>query len=116
MKKSIILAIALLPLVGCNVGNPGHGEKVGQVAKITDEGVLCTTTTVLITGKFGGGELKVTVPNYEKELQTQVRHFQDTQEQVKVHYHADLFRSACSNETDNIMMDSIESHPEGAAK
>lgn len=108
--------IALLVLTGCSVGNPGHGEKVGQIARVVDEGVFCTTTTVLVTGKFGGGELKVTVPKWDAELKQKVLDFQNSQAQVKVTYHGELFKSPCSNETDNQMLDTIEAHPEGAAK
>jgi len=114
--RTLILSVMLLGLSGCNVGNPGHGEKVGQIARVVDEGVLCTTTTVLVTGKFGGGELKVTVPTWNTALKSQVLAFQDSQAQVKVTYHGELFKSICSNETENQMLDSIEAHPEGAAK
>jgi hypothetical protein len=113
LKYGILL---VLLLTGCNVGNPGNGEKIGQIARIVDEGIFCKTTTVLVTGKFGGGELKVTVPNENVALKELVLHFQDTQEQVKVRYHGELFKGACSNETENQMMDSIERHSEGAAK
>ena len=113
MKKYVILVC--LTLAGCSVGNPGTGEKIGQIARVVDEGVFWKTTTVLVTGKFGGGELKVTVPSGDPTLKAQVLHYQDTQEQVKVHYHGELFKSLASNETDNHMLDSIEPHPEGAA-
>jgi hypothetical protein len=114
MKYGILATFLIV--AGCSMGNPGSGEKVGQIAKITNEGVFCTTMTVLVTGKFGGGELYVTVDNRLPELQAQVRHFQDTQEQVEVKYHSSLFMGPCSNETENVMMDSITAHPEGAAK
>lgn len=113
--KIVVLLIAALFLASCQFGNPGNGEKVGQVAKVTSEGLMCKTLTVLVTGKYGGGELHVTVPTENDALANLVRHFQDTQEQVKVKYHSEWIKSACSNETSNVMMDDIEGHPEGAA-
>ena len=97
-------------------GNPGHGDKIGQVASMTDEGVICTTKTLLVTGKYGGGELKVTVPESRPDLIAEVNKLHDEQVQVKVHFHTNLVAFSCSNDTGNRFLDAIEAHPEGAAK
>lgn len=114
MKLRVLsMAVLAVALAGCSIANPGSGTKVGQVAKVIDEGLICKTTSVLITGKFGGGELRVTA---RPALREKVLHFQDTQEQVEVHYHTSFIRSQCDNDTENNILDSVEAHPEGAAK
>lgn len=113
----VFSAIVLVALSSCSVGNPTQNAvKVGQISRVADEGIICKTTTVLITGKFGGGELTVTVPEYNTELLNKIHHYNDTQEQVKITYHASLLKTSCSNETSNRFLDSIDVHPEGAAK
>lgn len=114
--KVLFVLVAVIIMAGCTIANPGNGSKVGQIARITHEGIMCTTTTVLITGKFGGGELHVTIPAGNSDLETKTQKFQDTQEQVEVKYHTDFVKSVCSNDTNNNMMDDIQAHPLGAAQ
>lgn len=113
MERLSILMVVLLVvlLASCRLANPESGDKIGQIAKVQDEGLICNTTSVLITGKYGGGELQLTVPN---TLFAQVKHFNETQEFVKVTFHTDLFASVCSNDTNNRFLDSVEAHPVGA--
>lgn len=110
MKNILIIAVVAV-LAGCSMANPESGDKVGQIAKVQSEGLMCKTTGILVTGKFGGGELKMTVPN---SLIAQVKHFNETQEFVKVVYHTDFIASTCSNDTGNTFLDSVEAHPAGA--
>jgi hypothetical protein len=116
MSELIIGLLIFLALSSCNFANPQNGDKIGQVTRVSKDGIFCKTDTVHITGKYGGGELKVTVPENNLELLTKVRHFNDTQEQVKIWYHSDFIKSSCSNHTDNAFLDGIEAHPEGAPK
>jgi hypothetical protein len=116
MSELVATLIAALLLSSCSIHSPQEGDKIGQVAKVYQGGVLCKTTSVLVTGKFGGGELKVTVPSSNRELLSKVKKFNETQEQVKIGYHVDFISSRCSNDTGNAFLDSIEAHPEGAAK
>lgn len=110
----LLSAIVLCFLTAFTGGTPTqNATKVGQIARVADEGILCKTTTVLITGKFGGGELTVTVPKNNKQLLDQIHHYNDTQEQIKITYQADLIEFSCSNETSNRMLDSVEPHPDG---
>jgi hypothetical protein len=111
LKLTSFFAFAVIALSGCSIANPGSGEKVGQITRVVDEGLACTTHTVVITGKFGGSELKLTAPNH---LLADVRKYQDSQEMVKVQFHTSFIASACSNDTDNVFMDSIAPHKEGS--
>lgn len=108
--RNVLISMFVVLLAGCQLANPGTGTKVGQVARVNNEGLFCTTSTVLITGKFGGGELTVTVPAWNQELMTKVIQYQDTQEMVEIKYHTDFVKSMCSNETSNRMLDSIAPH------
>jgi hypothetical protein len=112
--KSVLLMISVVGILsGCTIANPESGEKIGQIAKVQTEGLVCKTTGILVTGKFGGGELKLTVPNH---LVADVQRFNDTQEFVKITYHTEWIASACSNDTHNRFLDSVTVHPQGAAK
>lgn len=110
-EQKLSLLLSVLVLSGCNIANPENGAKIGQIAKVQTEGVFCKTTGILVTGKFGGGELKLTVP---WQLVEQVKRFNETQEFVKVTYHTDFIKSLCSNDTDNRFLDNVEAHPQGA--
>lgn len=107
----VILVVLLMTV---RVANPTDGDKIGQISKIQIEGLLCKTTGILVTGKYGGGELKLTIPSYDHALLEKVRHLNDTQEFVKISYHTDFIRTACSNSSHNTFLDSVESHPQGA--
>jgi hypothetical protein len=109
--RTIMLMCCIAALASCTIANPESGDKIGQIAKVQVEGVICDTTGILVTGKFGGGELKLTVP---LALVEQVKHFNETQEFVKITYHTDFIRSACSNDTGNTFLDSVTAHPAGA--
>lgn len=108
----LLALFAVLLLTACNLANPERGDKIGQIAKVIDaEGLVCKTASILVTGKFGGGELRLTVlPN----LIRVVKQYNDTQEFVRVTYHANFISSSCSNDTDNKFLDTVEPHPEGA--
>lgn len=111
MKHLIWLATIVVCLSGCDFATPSSGDKVGQIAKVQVAGVICKTNEVLVTGKFGGGELKLTVPDH---LLPQVKAANESQAFVKVNYHVNMVNSICNNETHNAWLDSVELHPAGA--
>lgn len=98
-------------LASCSIHSPNAGDKVGQVAKVQDAGYLCTTTEVLITGKFGGGELHLTVP---VNLRDEVKKANESQAFVKVNYHTEMINFRCRNATDNQWLDSVVPQTQGA--
>lgn len=110
MRYIIVLFVALV-LGGCDIVTPTDGDKIGQIAKVQRAGVLCKTNEVLLTGKFGGGELKLTVPD---SLLDQVRAANESQAFVKVRYHTEFINWTCRNETSNTWLDAVELHPQGA--
>lgn len=112
----MIYVAIIVCLTACNWTTPGQGDKVGQIAKINTSGWICTTTDILVTGKFGGGELRGTVPASNPDLMAKVKKFNDSQEQVVVKYHTSMVSTRCNNDTGNIFIDDVEAHPEGAAK
>ena len=107
----IVLVMVALALSGCGLANPTSGDKIGQIAKVQDAGLFCKTHEILVTGKFGGGELKMTVPN---ALLPQVKAANESQEFVKITYHTDFVNSLCNNKTENTWLDSVTPHPQGA--
>lgn len=111
LKIAFAGVFAIAALAGCSVEHPGSGEKIGQITRVVDEGLVCTTHTVVITGKFGGSELKLTAP---ERLMADVRKYQNSQEMVKIQFHTNFIASTCSNDTNNVFMDSIMPHQEGS--
>ena len=107
---SFVLA-AFLCGCGCGVATPATGDKIGQIAKVQSAGLLCKTTEILVTGKFGGGELQLTVPD---RLLKEVKAANESQGFMKIMYHTELLNWTCSNETGNQWLDSVEPHAEGA--
>ena len=117
MKQLFLLPLLVALLPGCECNNsPGPGDKVGQIAKIQTQGLVCKTPVILVTGKYGGGELYAAID--DSEILKQARHYNDTQEQVKVYYHADWIASSCSvgDHAGTTFVDKIEPWSEGAAK
>ena len=110
--KSLSVALVALLLTACNINtSPGDGDKIGQIAKVQRVGMLCKTDEILVTGKFGGGELHLTVPS---SLLDAVHAANESQAFVKIRYHTDFMDSLCSNETGNKWLDSVEVHAAGA--
>jgi hypothetical protein len=113
----ILATIVFMPGCECN-GSPGPGDKVGQIAKIQTQGLVCKVPVILVTGKFGGGELHAAIRENDAELLKQAHHYNDTQEQVKVFYHAEWIAGLCEvgDYADTTFVDKIEPWSEGAAK
>jgi hypothetical protein len=118
MKKLFLLPllVAILPGCSCN-SSPGPGDKVGQIAKIQTQGLVCKTPVILVTGKFGGGELHAAIRESDTKLLELAHHYNDTQEQVKVFYHAEWIASVCEvgDHAGTTFVDRIEPWSTGAA-
>jgi hypothetical protein len=98
--------LLLLPLLtGCLVmfPNPGDGEKVGTIIKLSHEGVLCKTGEGQLirggmangSGAFGVTPFDFTVPD---SLWPQAEQAFTSQREVRIRYHA-AWGWACSSET-----------------
>ncbi len=121
MNKILILAAATLALTACSVDtSPGKGDKVGQIAKFQEKGLLgaCQTPVILVTGKFGGGELLAAIRTENTELVKKAKHYNDTQEQVKVFYEDEFMEGWCDkgDYSGNTFVLDIVAWPEGAAE
>jgi len=109
MPVVVITLLIIIALSLCNYGNPTRGAtKVGMIINVRTEGTFCKTETAIVAGKFGGAEMRVTVP---ANLHAEVHRFLETQEMVKITYHTDMIRSQCSNNSGNNFLDKIEKHP-----
>lgn len=119
VNRILILATAALALTACTVNtSPGEGDKVGQIAKYQEKGLLpaCKVPVILVTGKFGGGELLAAIRRENKELIAKAKHFNDTQEQVKVFYEAEFVEGFCDigDGAGTTFVTDIISWPEGS--
>ena len=111
MKEILLWIGAALLLASCGWHSPNEGDKVGQIAKVQRAGMICTTTEILVTGKYGGGELHLTVPD---KLLEEVKTANASQAFVKVAYHTELVNWTCRNATSNQWLDSVEPQTQGA--
>jgi len=102
-RLSMLLAVVALTSAACTTPNPGDGEKVGTIVKLSHEGIICTTGEgQLIRGGMAGGSgafgvvpFDFTVP---APLWAQAESAFDRQIEVKIHYHS-AWSLACSSET-----------------
>ncbi len=100
-KVPLVVLIALL--VGCNFPNPGKGEKVGTIIKLSHEGIMCTTGEgQLIRGGManGSGSFGVTPFDFtvSDELWPKAESAFNAQRPVRIHYEAH-WGWGCSSET-----------------
>lgn len=109
--KFFFYLFLLSVVVGCGFHSPNTGDKIGQIAKVQRAGLMCTTTEVLVTGKFGGGELHLTVPD---ALLDQVKAANNSQSFVKVNYHTEWVNWTCKNATANQWLDAVTAQVQGA--
>lgn len=105
------LVVAFMGACTCNT-QPGTGEKIGQVVKLSKVGIRCQTWEgQLIRGGMNGGSGSFgTVPfdfTIERESDAAlVQHFMETQTEIRLRYRTDFLRSACASESDNHFFES----------
>lgn len=104
------VAMLLLVVVGgCwTFPNPGDGEKVGTIIKLSHEGILCKTGEgQLIRGGManGSGAFGVTPFDFtvSDELWARADSFFESQTEVRIHYHSS-WSWACSSETGHYLV------------
>jgi hypothetical protein len=95
MKKNILIfGLALTTLMGCGVNNnPGAGEKIGQIVKVSKTGIFNETYECeLVRGGFqngggvNGGSFHFTIPKGNNELVDLASKLMESQKEVLVYY------------------------------
>ena len=117
MRRLLMVSttFTLLVLGGCgiNATDPGEGEKVGQVIKLTNQGVFSTTWEAELirgglsngSGGFGVKPFDFTVPN---KLAEKVREYMENQTEVKIKYHSSGIYNLFSTDSGGHYLVSIE--------
>lgn len=112
----IVLVLAVFISVGCNVNlSPGTGEKIGQVVKLSQQGLFCKTWEgQLIRGGMSGGSgafgtvpFDFTIENDEMAKKTQ--EFMQNQTEVVIKYRMEGLYAWCRSESWGHFLTSIES-------
>lgn len=114
MKKVLaILAIALLG--GCSTNcSPGHGTKVGQVVKVSKEGIFCDTYEAqLIRGGMTDGSGSIGVVPFEFTIVSsadveRVIDAMESRSEVVITYHTELLSSPCRTSSGNNYLTDIQ--------
>jgi hypothetical protein len=107
--------ILALSFVGCGVNtSPGNGEKIGQIVKISKQGMMSHTWEAQLirggmnggSGSFGTVPFDFTIENdADAEKATQ---FMQNQTEVVIHYRMEGIYSSFRTESDGHFLVSIE--------
>ena len=97
----MILFLVAMPFVGFN-SNPGYGQKVGQIVRMTNEGIVCKTYEAQLirgglndgSGAFGIKSFEFTVPEH---LTDKVQAALDKQIEVVIDYDTNFFYATCNS-------------------
>lgn len=119
MKRGTILSPVLLVsavlLMGCGInGRPGSGEKIGQVVKLSNQGMFCQTWEgQLIRGGMSGGSGSFGVQPFDftvedDELAQKVVKYMQDQTEVIIKYRMEGLYSVCRSDSSGRFLVSIE--------
>lgn len=97
----------LLAFTACTFPNPGTGEKVGTIVKVSNEGLFCKTNEAQLirggmangSGAFGVEPFNFTIPDHLLAATTDA--FQH-QREVRISYVSRIM-SVCSSETGHVL-------------
>jgi hypothetical protein len=113
MNKHLVI-LALIPLMLSACKDTGHGDKVGSIVKVSEQGIFCRTFEAeIIRGGFsngsgvGGQSFHFTVED-NPALVEKVKHFMETQEEVKITYRTELATFCRSDSDNNAFLTGIE--------
>ena len=108
-----VAALISTPFIGVNF-NPGTGEKVGQIVRMTNEGIVCKTWEAqLIRGGLNNGSGAFGVTPFEFTIidplmAEKVQDYMDSQQEVKITYITSGFYKTCSSGSGGDFLVSIE--------
>lgn len=105
-KTSIIAALACVSLSGC--GNVGNGEKVGQVVKLAETGIICKTWEgEIVRGGYNGGSgvqgasFDFTIE--DPALLAQIQAALDGQYEIRLYYRTEMVTFCRSDSSDHFV-------------
>ena len=115
----LLLLVGMISLAtGCGVNtSPGSGEKIGQIVKLSNQGMLCGTWEgQLIRGGMSGGSGSFgTVPfdfTIEDEaMAKKAQEFMQNQTEVVIKYRMEGIYWTCRSESEGHFLVSIEPAP-----
>lgn len=97
-------AVLLFVLVGCGIGNPGEGEKVGQIVRVNRHGLFCKTWEAqIMRGGFNNGtgasgaafDFTIGDESQARKLQE----YMENQTEIVLHYRSQFLYTLCSTES-----------------
>jgi len=102
MKRAVLLA-ALFG-VGCGLGNPTSGEKLGTVIRLAQSGMLCTTwEATIVRGGFSSGSGALAAPFdftiEDQRIVEQIQSALDHQREIKLTYQSEGIYSLCRSDS-----------------
>lgn len=109
----IVLFLLSSPFIGFNL-NPGRGEKVGQIVRYTEEGIVCKTFEAqLIRGGLNSGSGAFGIKPFEftvtdPAMMQKVAQYMDSQEEVRITYDIDGIYATCNSGSGGNFLTSIE--------
>ena len=111
MKKLAVIGMKLC-LGGCGMGDPPDGEKIGQIVKVAQEGILVSTWEAqLIRGGISGGNGSFGVQPFDftvpQELVGDVQRAVESQTEVLIRYHKPFIYSLFATESGGYYLVSI---------
>lgn len=110
----LIVLLGLMALVGCGMSNPGDGEKIGQIVRVTHEGVICKTYEAQMirggmsngSGGFGTTPFHFTID--DEKTADQLRKYMADQVEILIKYRTRFIYPLCSSESGGAFLTSIE--------
>lgn len=110
---ALVLVLALASTTGVNF-NPGSGEKVGTIVKISQEGLACKTWEAQLirggmsngSGSFGTQPFDFTVE--DDAAAEVVRQFMEQGAEVRIHYRMEAAWMSCNSSSGGHFLTSIE--------
>ncbi len=114
MKKNII-TLSLIFIVGCGINpSPGTGEKVGQIVKIANRGLIWKTFEAeLIRGGMSGGSGSFGTTPFDftiedADMAKKAEGYMNSQTEVKIKYRMEGVWACARSESDGHFLISIE--------
>ena len=120
MRRALSCALVLVALgaTGCSTNeSPGTGEKIGQIVKLSKQGLLCKTWEgqIIRGGMSGGSGAFGTVPFdftiESDEMAQKATEYMQNQTEVLINYRMELVYALCRSDSSGHFVTSIEPAP-----
>lgn len=115
MHRILLSTLALFCLFGCGAnGQPGTGEKIGQIVKLKKVGIMRDTWEAeLIRGGMSGGSGSFGMTPFDFTVESEsdiprIKEYMEKQTEVLIHYRTEGVYGACRSSSDGSFLVSIE--------